>query len=252
MPDNSGRRTRQKKTDIRVIMGNPPWSAKQESANDNAANQEYLGLDGRIRDSYARHSSATNLNILYDSYIRAIRWASDRIGDSGVIGFVTNAGWMDGNAMDGMRKCLAEEFSSLYVFHLRGNARTQGEQRRKEKDNVFGEGSRAPVAITIFVKNPEATGHGRILFCDIGDYLDRDAKLEAVRQFGSIRGIKVNEADGWTRITPDTKNDWLDQRDPKLDQFLMIGSKEKQYESKRAYFLELLAWSCHHSRRLVL
>ena len=225
MPDNSGRRTRQKETDIRVIMGNPPWSAKQGSANDNAANQEYSGLDGRIRDSYARDSSATNLNILYDSYIRAIRWASDRIGTSGVIGFVTNAGWIDGNAMDGMRKCLAEEFSSLYVFHLRGNQRTQGEHSRQEGGKVFGSGSRAPVAVTIFVKNPKATEHGRILFRDIGDYLDREAKLEAVRQFGSIRGI--TEDDGWTRITPDTEHDWLDQRDPIFNQFLMIGSKDK-------------------------
>ena len=225
MPDNSGRRTRQKETDIRVIVGNPPWSAKQGSANDNAANQEYSGLDGRIRDSYARDSSATNLNILYDSYIRAIRWASDRIGTSGVIGFVTNAGWIDGNAMDGMRKCLAEEFSSLYVFHLRGNQRTQGEHSRQEGGKVFGSGSRAPVAVTIFVKNPKATEHGRILFRDIGDYLDREAKLEAVRQFGSIRGI--TEDDGWTRITPDTEHDWLDQRDPIFNQFLMIGSKDK-------------------------
>ena len=252
MPDNSGRRTRQKETDIRVIFGNPPWSAKQESANDNAANQEYLGLDGRIRDSYARHSSATNLNILYDSYIRAVRWASDRIGTSGVIGFVTNAGWIDGNAMDGMRKCLSEEFSSLYVFHLRGNQRTQGERSRQEGGKVFGSGSRAPVAITLFVKNPEATEHGCILFRDIGDYLDREAKLEAVQQFGSIRGIKVKEADSWTRITPDAKHDWLDQRDPKIDQFLMIGSKDKTIRVKRTHFLELFAWGCHHSRRLVL
>ena len=255
MPDNSGRRTRQKKTDIRVVMGNPPWSAKQESANDNAANQEYPGLDGRIRDSYARHSSATNLNILYDSYIRAIRWASDRIGDSGVIGFVTNARWMYGNAMDGMRKCFAEEFSSLYVFHLRGDQRTQGELSRREGGKVFGSGSRAPVAITIFVKNPEATEHGRILFCDIGDYLDREAKLEAVQQFGSIRGIK--KADGWTQITPDSKHDWLDQRDPKFDQFLMIGSKEKQDELNERIFLNYSrgvattrdAWCCNFSAR---
>ena len=257
MPDNSGRRTRQKETDIRVIVGNPPWSAGQRSANDNAANQEYSGMDGRIRDSYARHSSATNKNSLYDSYIRAVRWASDRIGTSGVIGFVTNAGWIDGNAMDGMRKCLAEEFSSLYVFHLRGNARTQGEQRRREKDNVFGSGSRAPVAIAVFVKNPEATEHGRILFRDIGDYLDREAKLEAVRQFGSISGI--TDDDGWTQITPDTKHDWLDQRDPKINQFLMIGSKKKQYELNEHIFLNYSrgvattrdAWCCNFSARIL-
>ena len=240
-----------------MIVGNPPWSAKQESANDNAANQEYLGLDGRIRDSYARHSSATNLNILYDSYIRAVRWASDRIGTSGVIGFVTNAGWIDGNAMDGMRKCLSEEFSSLYVFHLRGNQRTQGERSRQEGGKVFGSGSRAPVAITIFVKNPEATEHGCILFRDIGDYLDREAKLEAVRQFGSISGI--TEDDGWTQITPDTKHDWLDQRDPKINQFLMIGSKKKQYELNERIFLNYSrgvattrdAWCCNFSARIL-
>ena len=105
-----------------------------------------------------------------------------------------------------------------------GNQRTQGERSRQEGGKVFGSGSRAPVAITLFVKNPEATEHGCILFRDIGDYLDREAKLEAVQQFGSIRGI--TEDDGWTQITPDAKHDWLDQRDPKIDQFLMIGSKK--------------------------
>src|SRR5699024_7892722 len=120
--------------------------------------------------------TATNKNSLYDSYIRAIRWASDRIGKSGVIGFVTNAGWLDGNTADGMRQCLAEEFSSIHVFHLRGNARTSGEQRRKEKDNIFGMGSRAPVAISLLVKSPNASEHGRIHFHDIGDYLSREEK----------------------------------------------------------------------------
>ena len=234
MPDNSGRRTRQKETDIRVIFGNPPWSAKQESANDNAANQEYLGLDGRIRDSYARHSSATNKNSLYDSYIRAVRWASDRIGTSGVIGFVTNAGWIDGNAMDGMRKCLAEEFSSLYVFHLRGNQRTQGERSRQEGGKVFGSGSRAPVAITIFVKNPKAKEQGRILFRDIGDYLNREKKIEVVRQFGSIRGI--TQSDCWVRIKPDAKYDWIAQGDTEFGRFTMIGSKDKMQKAEAWVF----------------
>ena len=95
--------------DIRVIIGNPPYSAGQESANDNNANIEYPHLDARIRETYAEHSTATNKNALYDSYIRAIRWASDRIGQQGVIGFVTNAGWVEANTADGLRKCLAEE-----------------------------------------------------------------------------------------------------------------------------------------------
>ena len=121
------------------------------------------------------------------------------------------------------------------MFHLRGNQRTQGERSRQEGGKVFGSGSRAPVAITIFVKNPEATEHGRILFRDIGDYLDREAKLEAVRQFGSIRGITE---DGWTQITPDAKHDWLDQRDIKFDRFIpMLGSKDKaQLAEIRAMF----------------
>lgn len=234
MPDNSGRRTRQKETDIRVIVGNPPWSAGQRSANDNAANQEYPVVDARIEESYARYSRAQLKNALYDSYIRAIRWASDRIGKSGVIGFVTNAGWIDSNAMDGMRKCLTEEFSILYVFHLRGNQRTQGERSRQEGGKVFGSGSRAPVAITIFVKNPEAKEQGRILFRDIGDYLNREKKIEVVRQFGSIRGITKSE--GWARITPDVEYDWLDQGDPGFDRFTIIGSKKKENQAKECLF----------------
>ena len=226
MPQNSDRRTRQKKTDIRVIIGNPPWSAGQRSANDNAQNQSYPRLDELIAETYAKHSNATLKNSLYDSYIRAIRWSSDRIGKSGVIGFVTNAGWLDGRAMDGMRRCLAEEFSNIYVFHLRGNARTQGEQRRKEKDNVFGEGSRAPVAITIFVKNPEAEERGRIFFHDIGDYLSREKKTEIISKFGSIKGI--SGSNGWTRILPDKTHDWLNKRNPEFDRFIMIGSKDKK------------------------
>ncbi len=221
MPDNSGRRTRQKEKDIRVIVGNPPWSGKQKRENDNAQNQSYPALDGRIRESYAEHSDAANKNTLYDSYIRSIRWASDRIGGSGVIGFVTNASWIDSSAMDGMRKCLAEEFSSLYVLNMRGNARTSGDLRRSEGDNVFGSGSRAPVAITIFVKNPNATEHGRILFRDIGDYLDRKAKLGAVRQLASIRGIKAVE--DWSRIRPDENYDWLGQGDTGFVRFMVIG-----------------------------
>ncbi|MYK40925.1 MAG: DEAD/DEAH box helicase [Gemmatimonadetes bacterium] len=234
MPDNSGRRTRQKETDIRVIVGNPPWSVGQRSQNDNAANQKYPVLDKRIEESYARHSRAQLKNALYDSYIRAIRWASDRIGESGVIGLVTNAGWVDGIAMDGMRKCLTEEFSSLYIFHLRGNQRTQGEFSRREGGKVFGSGSRAPVAIAVFVKNPKAKKQGRILFRDIGDCLDQKAKLKAVRQFGSIRGI--TQADGWSQIVPDVKYDWIGQGDKEFNQFTTMGNKKSVNQARGRLF----------------
>lgn len=223
MPDNSERRKRQKATDIRVIVGNPPYSKGQESANDNNANVEYPTLDARIRDTYVARSTATLKNSLYDSYIRAIRWASDRIGDAGVMAFVTNAGWVDGNAADGLRACLSEEFSDLYIFHLRGNQRTSGELSRREGGKIFGSGSRAPIAISVLVKNPEATERGRIHFHDIGDYLDQKEKLAIIRDFGSIRGISL--ANGWVEIEPDEHNDWLKQRDGSFDAFIKIGER---------------------------
>ncbi len=134
---NSARRKRQKELDIRVILGNPPYSAGQGSANDNNQNVQYPHLDETIRNTYADRSTATNKNALYDSYIRAIRWASDRVGESGIVGFVTNAGFLEANTADGMRRCLVEEFSSIYIFHLRGNQRTSGELSRKEGGGRF-------------------------------------------------------------------------------------------------------------------
>ncbi|MEP3034589.1 MAG: type ISP restriction/modification enzyme [Pseudoruegeria sp.] len=228
LPDNSERRTRQKELDIRVIIGNPPYSAGQKSANDDAANISYTQLDEKIRDTYARASKMTSVKTLYDSYIRAIRWASDRIGDAGVMAYVSNAGWVDGNSADGLRKCLTEEFSDLYVFHLRGNQRTSGELSRKEGGKIFGSGSRAPIAISVFVKNPDAAEHGRIHFHDIGDYLDQKQKLAIVRDFQSVDGIA--RANGWKAITPDENNDWLDQVDRSFNKFIEIGSKAKDAE----------------------
>ncbi|MEO9824496.1 MAG: type ISP restriction/modification enzyme [Paracoccaceae bacterium] len=224
LPDNSERRTRQKELDIRVIIGNPPYSAGQGSANDNAANVAYPQLDASIRDSYASESKATNKNALYDSYIRAFRWASERIGNAGVMAFVTNAGWIDGNSTDGMRKCLAEEFSDLYIFHLRGNQRTSGERSRKEGGKIFGSGSRAPIAISVLVKNSESKKTGRIYLHDIGDYLDQRQKLSVIRDFGSVSGISAMER--WTEIKPDDQHDWLNQRDPSFDAFIKIGDKK--------------------------
>ncbi len=224
MEDNSTRRSRQKKLDIRVIIGNPPYSVGQKNENDNADNLSYPKLDNRIRNTYAKESKATLAKGLYDSYIRAIRWASDRIKTAGVIAYVSNAGWIEANTADGLRKCLAEEFANIHVFHLRGNARTSGEQRRKEKDNVFGGGSRTPIAITLLVKNPKATEHGVIRFHDIGDYLSREQKLNIIAEFGSIRGIERKQ--GWQTITPNEHGDWLAQRDKSFDGFIALGDKK--------------------------
>ncbi|OBW95237.1 damage-inducible protein [Gallibacterium anatis] len=223
LEENSARRKRQKKLDIQVIIGNPPYSAGQTSANDNNANVAYPLLDQRISNTYAKFSTSTNKNSLYDSYIRAIRWASDRIGKQGVIAFVTNGGFIDSNSADGMRYCLKEEFSCLYIFHLRGNALISGEQRRKEKDNVFGQGTRTPIAISILVRNPDAKEQGKIYFHDIGDYLTREQKLEKIAEFNSIKGISQQNA--WKEIIPDEFNDWLNQRDVNFDHYPPLITK---------------------------
>ncbi|RKI63103.1 DEAD/DEAH box helicase [Corallococcus sp. AB049A] len=233
LADNSARRKRQKKLDIRVVVGNPPYSVGQDSENDNNANIAYPSLDARIAATYVSHSDAKLAKGNYDSYIRAIRWASDRIGDRGIVGFVTNAGFVEANTTDGLRRCLAEEFTSLYVFHLRGNQRTSGELSRKEGGKVFGSGSRAPVAISFFVKNPMSKERGAIYFRDIGDYLTREQKLATVATFGSVAGITA--ANGWTRITPDAHGDWLKQRDEGFSRFLVMGSKEKNDSSLRLF-----------------
>jgi len=224
---NSARRKRQKKLDIRVIMGNPPYSAGQDDAGGNNQNVSYPQLDKRISDTYVSASSRTNgKSKAYDSYIRAIRWASDRIGTSGVVGFVTGAGFLEANTSDGLRKCLAEEFSSIHIFHLRGNANTSGEQRRKEKGNVFGPGSKTPIAISFLVKNSAAKIHGKIHFHDIGDYLSQADKLERIRTLASIDGITTTE--GWKEIIPNEHNDWLAQREADFSKFIVVGDKKNK------------------------
>ena len=222
LPDNNERAERQQKLPIQVIVGNPPWSAGQQNETDNNPNVEYPELEKRVSETYAEHSTATSKKNLYDTYKMAIRWASDRIDKQGVIAFVTNGSWIDGNADSGIRACLAEEFSAVHVLHLRGNQRTQGEVSRREGGKVFGSGSRAPVAITIFVKNPNATHDGcKIHYRDIGDYLTREQKLEALQEAVSIKGFS-----DWQTITPDEHHDWIEKRNDAFAKFYPIGSKE--------------------------
>ena len=222
LPDNSTRAEKQQKLPIQVIVGNPPWSIGQRSSADNNQNVEYPELEERVRETYVEYSTATLRNSLYDTYKMAIRWASDRIGEQGIIAFVTNGSWIDGNADTGVRACLAEEFSSIHVLHLRGHARTSGERRRAEGGNVFGGGSRAPVAISILVKNPNATHEDcKIQFHDIGDYLTREEKLETLQEKESISGFSERET-----ITPDKHYDWIGQRSEAFTHFYPMGTKE--------------------------
>ena len=204
---------------IQVVIGNPPYSVGQESANDNNANQHYPSLDAKVEATYAARSTGTNKNSLYDSYLRAIRWASDRVGEAGVIGFVTNGGFIDGNTADGVRLTLAEEFSHLYVYNLRGNARTSGELRRKEKGNVFDSGGRTTIAVIFLVKDPAHEGPAVLHYRDIGDYLSREDKLRIVEK-SQIDTL------GWETITPNAQGDWINQRDPNYESWQPIGGKD--------------------------
>src|SRR5665647_1472603 len=150
-PANNARAEAQKNLDIRVIIANPPYSVGQTSQNDANQNFTYPTLDAAIETTYAAASSAALKRNLYDSYVRAIRWASDRIKDRGIIGFVTNGGFIDSNSADGLRQTLVDEFTSIYVYNLRGNQRTAGELSRQEGGKIFGGGSRNTVAITLLV-----------------------------------------------------------------------------------------------------
>ncbi len=225
-PTNSRRVIEQKKRRITVIVGNPPYSIGQKSANDNAQNESYPTLESRIENTYVAQSEAALNKSAYDSYIKAFRWASDRLDEKegGVIGFVTNGAWLDANGLDGMRKCLAREFSAIYVFNLRGNCRTSGEIRRKEGDGIFGLGSRTPIAITILVKKPKASDEAaRIYYHDIGDYLSREEKLNIIRNMGDISNPLMQ----WVSITPNEHGDWLNKRSEQFKLYTPLEPEKK-------------------------
>ena len=227
--ENSEAVESQRSTPIRVIIGNPPYSVGQRSANDNAQNQNYSKLDARIAETYVTSSTATLTNALYDSYIRAYRWATDRLSpeEGSVIAFISNGAWIDGNSHDGFRTSLQKEFDKIYVYNLRGNQRTSGELSRREGGKIFGSGSRTPIAITILIRYPDGKRLNacQIHYHDIGDYLSREDKLCIIRQAGSYKDLD------WTTITPNEKNDWINQRDGLFDTLLPLAP-EKKFDAK--------------------
>jgi predicted helicase len=257
-PQNSERVKSQKKAPLRVIIGNPPYSVGQKSANDNAQNQKYEKLDNRIAQTYAVATDATNKNSLYDSYIKAFRWSTDRLDKSGgIIAFVSNGAWIDGNATDGFRKCLEKEFSSIYVFNLRGNCRTQGELRRKEAGNVFGLGSRTPISITLLVKKPEKSKEkATIHYHDIGDYLNREEKLKIISKFKTI----ANPAMNLIELQPNEHGDWISQRSDLFETMIEIGDKNFKQKTETVFVPNYSngiktnrdAWVYNFSRKAVL
>ena len=218
---------RQRATDITAVTGNPPYSSGQKSANEDNQNVRHTTLEAHIKNTYTNKAREVGYKgaILSpnNSYKKALRKASDRIGKLGVIGFITPSAWITGNAEVGIRASIYEEFTDVYVFDLRGNALSSGEQRRREAGNVFGEGSKTPISIIILVKNPTKKGCA-IHYKDIGDYWSRNDKLQIIQEYASIGGIQ-----DWAEIVPDKYHDWLNQRGElymEWDKMTVMGSKE--------------------------
>ena len=232
-PENSERLQKQKKAPVRVIIGNPPYSAGQKDAHDVAQNLNYPLLDKRIANTYVAKTDASLKKSLYDSYIKAFRWASDRLSqneDGGIVAFISNGSWIDSNIGSGIRKCFHNEFTSIYVLNLRGNQRTSGEISRKEGGKIFGGGSRTPISITFLVKNPLKSNEDVIHYHDIGDYLTREQKLKMVKDFHSLRNIE------WENIIPNEKADWINQRGNEFDSLIKLDSDNKKDKNSKSVF----------------
>ena len=229
-PVNSARVNRQRSQDITVIVGNPPYSAGQRSAADDNPNVSYPHLEQRVRNTFAVESRVTNKVSLYDSYKMALRWASDRIRGEGVIAFVTNGSFIDGNADAGSTRLPGRRvFPSVCVQSSGETSELKANARGRREDKIFGSGSRTPVAIMLLVRDPAHRGECQIHYKDIGDYLSREKKLQIVREVGSIAGIS-----DWQRITPDEHNDWLEKRDQAYQAYLPLGSKEGKSKKSAA------------------
>lgn len=235
-PQNSERVARQKNAPLKVIIGNPPYSVGQKSANDNAQNQKYQKLESKIENTYVKESKANLKTSLYDSYIKAFRWSTDRLDPEfgGIICFVSNGSWLDGQATDGFRKSLIADFSSIYVFNLRGNQRTSGELSRKEGGKIFGSGSRTPITITLLVKNAKNSEKpADIYYHDIGDYLNRDEKLEIVKKFKSVLSSSI----AWKQLMPNLHNDWISQRNDFFGTLIPLEPDKKFSNASHSFFM---------------
>lgn len=232
--DNSARRKRQKSLDIQVIIGNPPYSAKQKNANDDTQNLVYPSLDNRIKNTFAKLSNSGNLRNLYDSYTRALRWASDRINSNGVIGFISGSGFIDKTSLDGLRGDFYNDFNKIYILNLRGDIRKNmlSKGNAKEGENIFEQGNMTGVCITLLVKNENAKGC-EVIYKDIGDDLSCKEKKQQLIQLKSV--LSPSFIKDTINIVPNEKNDWLSKRSSDLEQYLSVSSK---YDINNFLFLQ--------------
>ena len=220
--ENTARVKRQKATDMFVVIGNPPYNMGQINENDNNKNRKYETMDALLRETYSQDSKATNKNALSDPYVKAILWASKRIGNEGVVAFVTNNGFLDGIAFDGMRKHLAQDFTKIYHIDLKGNARTSGERRRKEGGNVFDDQIRVGIGISFFIKKAETTSEtAEVWIYAVDDYLKASEKQKFLVDFGDYTNVPMKES------TIDAKHTWLTEGiHAEFDTFIPMGTKE--------------------------
>ncbi|MFA4746610.1 type ISP restriction/modification enzyme [Helicobacter pylori] len=205
---------------IRVIIGNPPYSAGAKSENDNNQNLSHPKLEKLVYEKYGKNSTAKVGATTRDVLIQSIYMASELLKDRGVIGFVVNGSFIDSKSADGFRKCVAQDFAHLYVLNLRGNARTSGEERKKQGDGIFDSGSRATIAIIFFVKDTSVK-NSTIDYYDIGDYLKREAKLNLLAGFENLESVPFSE------ITPNDKGDWINQREDAFDKLIPLKRDKK-------------------------
>ncbi|GAA7432622.1 hypothetical protein ID1000_02130 [Helicobacter pylori] len=201
---------------IRVIIGNPPYSAGAKSENDNNQNLSHPKLENKVTEKYGKNSASKNSGrTTRDTLIHSIYMASEILKDKGVLGFVVNGGFIDAKSADGFRKCVAKDFAHLYVLNLRGNTRNSGEIARKEGGNIFGSGSRATIAVIFFVKDTSAR-NGAIHYYDIGDYLKREEKLHKLESFENLDSVP------FSAIIPNAKGDWINQRDDAFEKLIPL------------------------------
>lgn len=214
---NDKRLKRQQEKPITAIIGNPPYSFGQKDGNDDNQNVSYPKLEQTILSSYVQSSKAGMVGGMYDTYVKALRWATNRLEQDGVVAFVTNGSFIDSQSADGLRASLYDEFNHLYIFNLRGNALGQGDIRKKEGGNVFGGGTRTTVAVSILVKN-DSDSH-ELHYHDIGDYLTKKEKLSLISDFEDISQLN------WQKIIPDENNDWINRRDSNYLKYAPISGQ---------------------------
>jgi predicted helicase len=226
-PENTERVKKQQVTDFFVIIGNPPYNAGQINENDNNKNRKYKVIDGRVKDTYSKDSKATLRNALADPYVKAIRWAEDRIGDEGIVAFVTNNSFLDSIAFDGMRKHLGQDFSKIYILDLKGNVRKDSMRDGipiGEKHTVFGLSAMVGISVTFLVKSKKTEN------CEIF-YSAVDWKATRQEKFGLIENAVTYSKLDCKKIQPDKKHTWLTEGlHSEFDEFLPLGSKAKQAE----------------------